>query len=463
MSDVNAIIDSILNYSGTTKTGSESDIASPKSMEEKREATASKASPRPKNTKPPSDTSAFPEPCGVATQRTTVDGIAFDFNHGARVSLPEGRWHVTFTDLDRTVCLYSSDAGNCMVIGSKKYFIRTRIEVRSLETGETVFTHDFNCEDREVAILLPGETLGDAIGWFSYAVQFQKKHRCRLTVAMNPEACKLFVGQYPGIKCCSFAEYEEIKHRTYATYHIGLYFHDENHDWQPSDFRLVGLHRTAAHILGVDPEEKPPRIASWPEPRRPIENPYVVIATQASSQCKIWNNPHGWSRVISHLKSLGYEVVCIDKASVSGHRNHWNHIPHGTRDETGDRPLAERAYWLRHAAFFVGLSSGLSWLAWAAGTPVVMISGFTHPINEFNTPYRVFNPHVCNSCWHDVRTPFEHGNLLFCPRHENTPRHFECTRLIMAEHVIAYCDDLHHQLSSKRTSESGAAAPLSLD
>jgi autotransporter strand-loop-strand O-heptosyltransferase len=44
----------------------------------------------------------------------------------------------------------------------------------------------------------------------------------------------------------------------------------------------------------------------------------------------------------------------------------------------------------------VGLSSGLSWLAWAAGTPVVMIAGFTHPTNEFATPYRVINYHACN-------------------------------------------------------------------
>jgi autotransporter strand-loop-strand O-heptosyltransferase len=51
------------------------------------------------------------------------------------------------------------------------------------------------------------------------------------------------------------------------------------------------------------------------------------------------------------------------------------HIPHGVEDETGDRPLQERARWLRHADFFIGLSSGLSWLAWAVGTPVVMISG----------------------------------------------------------------------------------------
>ncbi len=51
----------------------------------------------------------------------------------------------------------------------------------------------------------------------------------------------------------------------------------------------------------------------------------------------------------------------------------------------------------------MGLSSGLSWLAWAAGIPVVMISGFTHPTNEFATPYRVINYHACNGCWNDVR------------------------------------------------------------
>jgi len=90
---------------------------------------------------------------------------------------------------------------------------------------------------------------------------------------------------------------------------------------------------------------------------------------------------------------------------------------------------------LRHAEFFVGLSSGLSWLAWAAGIPVVMISGFTHPVNEFATPYRVINYHTCNSCWNDPAHRFDHQDFLWCPRHASTPRQFECTRLITAEQV----------------------------
>jgi autotransporter strand-loop-strand O-heptosyltransferase len=133
-------------------------------------------------------------------------------------------------------------------------------------------------------------------------------------------------------------------------------------------------------------------------------------------------------------------VICIDKAKFSGAGISWTHIPHGAEDETGDRPLAERARWLRHASAFIGLSSGLSWLAWAAGTKVLLISGFTHPINEFATPYRVINWHTCNSCWNDPRERFDHGDYLWCPRHAGTARQFECTRLITSAQVISKLD-----------------------
>ena len=38
----------------------------------------------------------------------------------------------------------------------------------------------------------------------------------------------------------------------------GLFFDDKDFMFQPSDFRHVGLHRTAGYILGVDPTEVPP-------------------------------------------------------------------------------------------------------------------------------------------------------------------------------------------------------------
>ena len=158
---------------------------------------------------------------------------------------------------------------------------------------------------------------------------------------------------------------------------------------------------------------------------------------QSTTQAKYWNNPYGWHEIVGFLKERGYRVVCIDQKPVHGTGIVWNHIPHGVEDQTGDHPLVERVRWLKHADFFIGLSSGLSWLAWAAGTPVVMISGFTHPLNEFATPYRVINYHTCNSCWNDPRHRFDHHDFLWCPRHKDTPRQFECTRLITADQVKA--------------------------
>jgi hypothetical protein len=49
----------------------------------------------------------------------------------------------------------------------------------------------------------------------------------------------------------------------------------------------------------------------------------------------------------------------------------------------------------------------------------------------------VVNYHTCNSCWNDPRLRFDHKDFLWCPRHKDTPRQFECTRLITVDQVKA--------------------------
>ena len=374
---------------------------------------------------------AYPAPAAQPTQLGPA-GIRFDFNEGCRVMLPAGEkpWRVMLRDLDTGNVLFRTDLVSGAVNSTKRYFVRFRIEVT--QDDQPVLTHDYDAAGQEVLILLPVGTLGDTIGWLPYAIKFQRRHACRLTVGIAERLIPLFAGAYPEIR---FVPHDAVKVEDYyATYYVGLFFDDEGAVWQPSDFRLVGLHRTAGYILGVDPTEEPPLISPL-EDGAPLDEPYVVIASQSTTQCKTWNNPYGWHEIIAFLKQHGYRVVCIDQKQVHGTGLVWNHIPHGAEDQTGDRPLLERARWMKHAAFFVGLSSGLSWLAWAVGTPVVMISGFTHPINEFATPYRVINYHTCNSCWNDARLRFDHKDFLWCPRHTGTPRQFECTRLITTDQV----------------------------
>ena len=384
---------------------------------------------------------AYPPAASVPTQKAK-GGLRFDFNLGARLVLPqrtEGEWRVCLRDLDTGNILFESKNQGAFVASSKRFYVRFRIEVH--DGDKLVLEHDHDCRGKNVLVQFPVGTLGDTLAWFPYAVKFQEKHGCKLTCALSGLIIPLLKDQYPEI---TFVTHEEMVERKladsfYATYSMGLFFDDQDHIWQPTDFRMVGLHRTAGYILGVDPTETPARVSAF-SPDRPIAEPYVCIAVQSSSGCKMWNNPTGWREVVAHIKELGYRVICIDQKPVHGSGLLYTHIPHGAEDETGDRPLTERARWLKHADAFVGLSSGLAWLAWSVGAPVVLVSGFTHPTNEFTTPFRVINWHTCNSCWNDPALRFKHDDFMWCPRHANTPRHFECTRLITGKHVNTYID-----------------------
>ena len=376
---------------------------------------------------------AYPAPTEIPTQQGPK-GIRFDFNDGCRVLLPESDrpWKVRLSDIDTGNILFETELKAGRINSAKRYFVRIRIEI--WQQDERILVHDYSAADREVLVQFPVGTLGDPLGWFPYAVKFREAHGCQLTCAIGEKLIAVLRDAYPEIH---FLPHDEVKTaRYYATYSIGLFFDDKDFIHQPTDFRHVGLHRTAGYILGVDPTEVRPKLAIE-NGTRPIAEPYVCIAVQSTTQSKYWNNPEGWRAITVFLKQAGYRVVCIDQKAVHGHGLVWNHIPHGADDQTGDKPLAERIRYLRHAAFFVGLSSGLAWLAWAAGTPVVMISGFTHPTNEFDTPFRVINYHACNSCWNDPRVRFDHRDFLWCPRHKDTPRQYECTRLITADQVKA--------------------------
>ena len=56
-----------------------------------------------------------------------------------------------------------------------------------------------------------------------------------------------------------------------------------------------------------------------------MAEPYACIAVQASTQAKLWNNPHGWREVIAALKERGlategqgtfcdYDLAPVDRA-----------------------------------------------------------------------------------------------------------------------------------------------------
>ena len=373
---------------------------------------------------------------GPLTCKTDIAGLEFDFNYGARIKVPDGDWRVKIKDRDSFNTLYDAKASDVLVTSTKKYYVNFRLEVYHEE--KLVFSHDFNPSRKKCLIKFPVGTLGDIIAWFPYAQVFKHLHDCEVYCAMAPELAELFKPAYPELH---FIQPDERPADIYATYYMGIFFPCDDRMHQPVDWRIVGLQKTIPYILGLNPVELRPQIVPQ-NPERIIKEPYVCIASQATSQAKYWNNGGGWLNTVKHLKDRGYRVLCIDKERCHGSGSRWNTIPYGAEDFTGNLPLTERGNLLYHADFFIGLSSGLSWLAWAVGIPVILISGFSLPLTEFYTPYRIINFHVCNGCWTDSSIEFDHKDFAWCPRHKNTDRQFECTRFITPEYVNSVVDKL---------------------
>ena len=104
---------------------------------------------------------------------------------------------------------------------------------------------------------------------------------------------------------------------------------------------------------------------------------------------------------------------------------------------------------IKNCDFFIGLSSGLSWLAWALNKKVVIISGCTNEDNEFKENcYRVINKNVCNGCLNDSSLDNQTKittSWMYCPRDKN----FECSREISFDMVKEKIDLCIQDLSKK--------------
>jgi len=170
----------------------------------------------------------------------------------------------------------------------------------------------------------------------------------------------------------------------------------------------------------------------------PIGRPWVVprwrqmvpgkISIAPESLKKIarwdWQGSTGWQRVIDELNLQGRSVHAVSFENTLGlERLAGNH--HSNPD------LMAALDHILESELFIGLSSGLAWLAWAYEVPVVMISGFTKEHNEFPC-WRVIEPRACTGCFNTFMNIKSH-----CPLFAGTDRENECHHRITPELVIA--------------------------
>lgn len=313
---------------------------------------------------------------------------------------------------------------------SKKYYIDWLIKIKGID-NDYYHEHHLNLENKRTLICFESKSLGDNLAWIPYVEKFRIKNKCKVVCStFNND---LFEKEYPNIE---FVSPGSTVNNIHALYRLGVFYTNErkiDFEKHKTDPKTEPLMKVGSDILGLQYEELKTKLPSLGKNK----SKRVCIATHSTAQCKYWNNPNGWQEVVDFLKDKGYEVRLLSREE-DGYMGNKN--PKGVKKQPKST-LKELIKVLQESEMFIGISSGLSWLAWASGIPTVIISGFTdEDLEPTKGVVRIINKNVCNSCWSTHE--FDPSDWNFCPVHKNTERHFECSKTITSDDVIKKIQDL---------------------
>lgn len=334
------------------------------------------------------------------------------------------KYTVEFINSTNNEIVYSTTIhSNNWAKASLLYYVNWKIVVKGID-NEYYNEFTFDPKNRRILISFESSSLGDNIAWIPYISEFAKKHDCEIFCSTFHN--EMFKDQYENI---NFINPGTIVNDIYTIFRIGLFKKGLDYDYNKHPYNPIKepLMKICSDILGLEYKEIKPKLPKLGE----TKNKRVCIGIHSTSQCKYWNNPNGWQEVVDYLIEEGYEVRLLSK-EIDGYMGNKNPIGVVQQPPSDLKTIIKV---LQESEFFIGISSGLSWLAWASGIPIVLISGFTDVYLEpFDGVERIINKNVCNGCWHTHN--FDPGNWNWCPIHQNTERQFECSKEISSEMVI---------------------------
>lgn len=314
-------------------------------------------------------------------------------------------------------CIFNSFIGiNQWTKTNRKYFTDWRIKISS--EGEVIYDKKIDLAGRRVYIAVDSSSIGDSVAWIAYLEEFRKKHNCILIASTFWNS--MFKNSYSQIE---FVEPGETVNNIHAMYTVGCFF---NSDMEPVAPNTIPLQKVPCNILGLEYTEIRPSISHIIRPKAYLGK-YVTIAPHSTAGLKYWNNETGWQEVVDYLISQGYKVINVSRegCNLKGVKS------------ISDYSMSKIMTTIHHSEFFIGLSSGLSWVAWALGKKVVMISNFTDNKHEFSLDcIRITNEDVCHGCWVKPEFIFDKSDWNWCPIHKGTERQFECSKSITGQMVI---------------------------
>lgn len=265
-------------------------------------------------------------------------------------------------------------------------------------------------KDKVILLHLDSFCLGDTICFASFIQPFVDYHKPK----------KVYVTTFFPHLIISPNNIVEIIGATEKTKLVIDKLIDVGYDKKNLSHTMGGMMYAVKDTMWLPQSTKPVKPPVIPKKRNVINNK-VTIAPETLKGIAKWDN-NGWQNVVDYLKLQKLSVYNVSYENTMNLKNVIGFHGHDDLNVAIDHIVSSR--------FFIGLSSGLAWLAWAYGVPVVMISGFTKEHNEFDC-FRVINKNVCNGCFNMI--PSVKSN---CPIFLNTNRENECHKQITPEMVF---------------------------
>ena len=291
----------------------------------------------------------YPSAAAAPTQ-SGPEGIRFDFNQGAACSCRPGP-----RANGGSGCATSTPATSCSRArtrapsssSSKRLFVRFRVEVWSMDDGGRGTAPGADPRLRRARPRRPDPVSRRHAGRHPGLVSL----RCPLRRgARLPADLRDVRPDHPAaarrLSRCDFVTHEELAEQKlaetlYATYRLGLFFDDTENVYQPTDFRHVGLHRTAGYILGVDPTEEAPRAGA--AGREPADRRAVCLHRRAELDAVQVLEEPGWLARGGRVPQ-GQRLPGDLHRPEAGARHRPGLEPHSARRRGPDRrPSADRA------------------------------------------------------------------------------------------------------------------------
>jgi len=347
--------------------------------------------------------------------------ISINYLDGPKVEVNgdyQKKYLVEFIDGNGVVRFSNTITNNMWTSCDIKYYVPWTIKIN----GEVV--DEFNLSGKRVLISFESKSIGDTIAWAPYSIELMKQRNCKVILSTFHNEWFKGSENYKDIEFINPGQSVNCD----VVYRIG-WFRDDVKGWgnlssNPNQVNLIPLQQTITDILGLEYKEINHGLNFKPS-KRPIKNKYVVFGPQSTAGCKEWPLEN-WIELSKMLKSKGYEIMILslNKYKIDGVR------VNNTRDWN------EVMNCLFHSEFFIGLSSGLSWMNWSLYKTTVMIAGFTQNDHECQTNVIRISNDVCIKCWNDPVLIFDPGDWDWCPVYKNTSHQHICQKSITVSQVF---------------------------